>query len=77
MKIILVFLLTKALNKFDDNDHDLCYLRLEVALKYSERSDIDIDYFYLELKMVEEFLLSENTNPVDILKYMKKSQLFS
>ncbi|KAL6560427.1 hypothetical protein OROGR_003986 [Orobanche gracilis] len=70
------FLFPKKLKEFDDKDLQLCCSRLEAALKYGERSDINANELYLELKLLDEFLPSETTNPTDVLKYMKKVECF-
>ncbi|KAL4582621.1 hypothetical protein LXL04_007178 [Taraxacum kok-saghyz] len=54
----------------------LCCSLLETALKYGERSDIDANELYLELKLLHQFLPSETTNPTDVLKYMQKVDCF-
>ncbi|KAI3709113.1 hypothetical protein L2E82_38872 [Cichorium intybus] len=70
------FLFPKKLKEVNDKDLKLCCSRLEAALKYGEQSDIDATELYLELKLLDEFLPSEATNPTDVLKYMKKVDCF-
>lgn len=48
---------------FDDKYLKLCCSLLGVTLKYGKRSNIDINELYLELKLVDELLSSETTNP--------------
>lgn len=57
------FLFPKRLKEFDNKDPKLGCSCLEVALKYGERSDIDVNELYLELKLLDEFLPSETTDP--------------
>ncbi|KAI3737329.1 hypothetical protein L2E82_27327 [Cichorium intybus] len=73
---IFGFLFPKKLKEFDDKDLKSCCSRLEAALKYDERSDIDAHELHMELKLLDKFLPSETTNPIDVLKYMKKVDCF-
>ena len=57
------------MKEFDDKNLKSCCNRLEAALKSGEQSDIDSHELYMELKLLDMFLPSEITSPIDVLKY--------
>ncbi|KAL4558931.1 hypothetical protein LXL04_037136 [Taraxacum kok-saghyz] len=50
--------------------------RLEKALRFEIRSDIDVEELYMELKLFETLETSELSNPIDVLKFMKELDYF-
>ncbi|XP_052627078.1 uncharacterized protein LOC111890271 [Lactuca sativa] len=72
----VVFSAEENFKEFDDKDLKSCCRRLEAALKSGEQSDIDSHELYMELKLLDMFLPSEITSPIDVLKYMKKVDCF-
>ncbi|PWA67310.1 hypothetical protein CTI12_AA318420 [Artemisia annua] len=50
--------------------------KLEVALKNGERSDIDANELFVELRLLNHFLPSENMSPVDVLTFLKQRDCF-
>ncbi|GJR74309.1 retrovirus-related pol polyprotein from transposon TNT 1-94 [Tanacetum coccineum] len=50
--------------------------QLEAALKNGERSDIDANELFMELRLLDNFLPSENMGPVDVLTFLKQRDCF-
>ncbi|XP_052619612.1 uncharacterized protein LOC111878296 [Lactuca sativa] len=63
------FLFPHKLRGTEDKDLKSSCHRLEKALKFEERSDIDADELYTELKLFETLETNEFSNPVDVLKF--------
>ncbi|KAL4588119.1 hypothetical protein LXL04_000999 [Taraxacum kok-saghyz] len=59
----------------DKNLKSSCH-RLEKALRFEIRSDIDAEELYMELKLFETLETSELSNPIDVLKFMKELDYF-
>ncbi|GJZ55028.1 zinc finger MYM-type protein 1 [Tanacetum coccineum] len=49
---------------------------LEAALKNSERSDVDANDLYMELRLLSNYLPNKNLGPVDILNFLKERDVF-
>nr|GEW79047.1 zinc finger MYM-type protein 1-like [Tanacetum cinerariifolium] len=49
---------------------------LEVALKNSERSDVDANDLYMELRLLSNYLPNKNLGPIDILNFLKERDVF-
>ncbi|KAL7602694.1 hypothetical protein Lser_V15G19297 [Lactuca serriola] len=47
------------------------------TLKFEERSDIDVEEVYTELKLFETLDTNEFSNPIDVLKFLKELDYFS
>ncbi|XP_023737798.1 uncharacterized protein LOC111885791 [Lactuca sativa] len=60
----------------EDKDLNSSCYRLEKALKFEERSDIDADELYTELKLFETLETNEFSNPIDVLKFLKEFDYF-
>ncbi|XP_071739442.1 uncharacterized protein [Rutidosis leptorrhynchoides] len=60
----------------DDDDLKLCCIRLEDALKYNGKLDIDANELYEELKLLKKFLPGETMGPAGILENVKKIDCF-
>ena len=59
----------------DKNLKSSCH-RLEKALRFEIRSDIDAEELYMELKLFETLETSELSNLIDVLKFMKELDYF-
>ncbi|PWA52825.1 zinc finger MYM-type protein 1 [Artemisia annua] len=64
------------LKSYDDKSLKLSCSKLEVALKNGERSDIDANELFVELRLLNHFLPSENMSPVDVLTFLKQRDCF-
>ncbi|GJX64364.1 zinc finger MYM-type protein 1 [Tanacetum coccineum] len=62
----------KRLKSNDEKSLKLSCSQLEVALKNGERSDIDANELFMELRLVNNFLPSENMGHVDVLTFLKQ-----
>ncbi|GJV81546.1 zinc finger MYM-type protein 1 [Tanacetum coccineum] len=49
---------------------------LDAALKNSERSDVDANDLYMELRLLSNYLPNKNLGPVDILNFLKEHDVF-
>ncbi|XP_052621070.1 uncharacterized protein LOC111901968 [Lactuca sativa] len=70
------FLFTQNLRGIEDKDLKLYCHRLERALKFEERSDIDAEELYTELKLFETLETNEFIKPIDVLKFLKELDYF-
>ncbi|XP_052625037.1 uncharacterized protein LOC111879880 [Lactuca sativa] len=70
------FLFPHNLRGIEDKDLKSYCHRLEKALKFEERSDIDVDELYTELKLFETLETNEFSNPIDVLKFLKELDYF-
>ncbi|XP_052624860.1 uncharacterized protein LOC111905161 [Lactuca sativa] len=70
------FLFPHNLRGIEDKDLKSYCHRLEKALKFEERSDIDADELYTELKLFETLETNEFSNPIDVLKFLKELDYF-
>ncbi|GKA33018.1 zinc finger MYM-type protein 1-like protein [Tanacetum coccineum] len=64
------------LKSYDDKSLKLSCTQLEAALKNGERSDIDANELFMELRLLDNFLPSENMGPVDVLTFLKQRDCF-
>ncbi|XP_023739319.1 uncharacterized protein LOC111887384 [Lactuca sativa] len=60
----------------EDKDLKSSCHHLEKALKFEERSDIDAEEFYTELKLFDTLETNEFSNPIDVLKFLKELDYF-
>ncbi|GKA40753.1 zinc finger MYM-type protein 1-like protein [Tanacetum coccineum] len=67
---------THKLYSFDDNTLKSHCSHLEAALKNSERSDVDANDLYMELRLLSNYLPNKNLGPVDILNFLKERDVF-
>ncbi|KAI3744343.1 hypothetical protein L1987_57422 [Smallanthus sonchifolius] len=70
------FLFPKKLRELDEKDLKSCCYRLQDALKYKEKSDIDANELYLELKLFETFITSQIISPIDALNNLNRFGFF-
>ncbi|CAH9068604.1 unnamed protein product [Cuscuta epithymum] len=71
------FLFTsQKLNALEDAQLKACCSHLEGALKKDERSDVDGDDLYMELKLLREFLPEKKMGPIDLFKFLKRYTCF-
>jgi len=49
---------------------------LGVVLTKDEKSDVDANELYVELKFLQDFIPKENMGPVEILKFLKRHDCF-
>ncbi|XP_023729566.1 uncharacterized protein LOC111877276 [Lactuca sativa] len=70
------FLFPHNLKGMEDKDLKSSCHRLEKALKFEERSDIDAEELYTELKLFETLDTNEFNNPIDVLKFLKELDYF-
>ncbi|PWA78480.1 zinc finger MYM-type protein 1 [Artemisia annua] len=56
--------------------YTLLISKLEVELKNGERSDIDANELFMELRLLNHFLPSENMSPIDVLTFLKQQDCF-
>ncbi|XP_022032593.1 zinc finger MYM-type protein 1-like [Helianthus annuus] len=66
------FLFPRTLTIIKDVDLKSSCHRLENALRFKEKSDIDGEALYTELNLFRESLTNEFSSPVDVLEYMKE-----
>ncbi|XP_022008219.1 zinc finger MYM-type protein 1-like [Helianthus annuus] len=66
------FLFPRTLRIMKDEDLKLSCHRLENALKFKEKSDIDGEALYTELNLFRDSLTNKFSSPVDVLEYMKE-----
>lgn len=52
------------------------YDNLEATLKRDEKSDIDANELYTELRFLQDFIPKENMGPLEILKFLKRHDCF-
>ncbi|GJU88943.1 zinc finger MYM-type protein 1-like protein [Tanacetum coccineum] len=64
------------LYSFVDNTLKSHCSHLEVALKNSERSDVDANELYMELRLLSNYFPNKNLGPVDILNFLKERDFF-
>ncbi|PWA79198.1 zinc finger MYM-type protein 1 [Artemisia annua] len=60
----------------EDKDLKLSCHLLENALRFEERSDIDADELYMELKLFHTLQTDELNSPIDVLKRLKEFGYF-
>ncbi|KAI3515564.1 hypothetical protein L1887_14464 [Cichorium endivia] len=70
------FLFPHNLRGIEDEDLKSSCHRLEKALMFEERSDIDAEELYTELKLFEMLDTNEFNNPIDVLKFLKELDYF-
>lgn len=72
------FLFTShALNSLDDKNLRSSCSSLETALRSGEKSNIDGNDLYVELKLLQDFIPKEkNMGPIDILNFLKRLNCF-
>ena len=72
------FLFTShALNSLDDKNLRSSCSSLETALRSGDKSDIDGNDLYVELKLLQDFIPKEkNMGPIDILNFLKRLNCF-
>ena len=70
------FLFPHNLRGIEDKELKLSCHRLEKALRFEKRSDIDAEELYMELKLFETLETNELSNPIDVLKFMKELDYF-
>ncbi|KAL7618807.1 uncharacterized protein LOC111896889 [Lactuca sativa] len=70
------FLFPQNLRGIEDKDLKLYCHRLEKALKFEERSNIDAEELYTELKLFETLETNEFSNSIDVLKFLKELDYF-
>ncbi|KAL7594457.1 hypothetical protein Lser_V15G30358 [Lactuca serriola] len=70
------FLFPHNLRGSEDKDLKSYCHRLEKALKFEERSDIDAEELYMELKLFETLETNEFRNPIDVSKFLKEVDYF-
>ncbi|PWA54809.1 zinc finger MYM-type protein 1 [Artemisia annua] len=71
------FLFTCDKLKFYDDDRlKSCCSRLEAALKSGDRSDINANELYVELRSLNSYLPIENMKPVDVLNFLKQDDCY-
>ncbi|KAI3811621.1 hypothetical protein L1987_21347 [Smallanthus sonchifolius] len=75
-KRLFGFLFPKELRELDEKDLKSCCYRLQDALKYKEKSDIDANELYLELKLFETFITSQIISPIDALNNLNRFCFF-
>ncbi|VFQ93600.1 unnamed protein product [Cuscuta campestris] len=66
------FLFPHKLSGIEEKELKLFCHQLENALKFEERSDIDAEELYMELKSFNTLQTSEFSNPIDVLKHLKE-----
>ena len=64
------------MKSYDDKSLKLSCSKLEVALKNGERSDIDANELFMELRLLNHFLPSENMSHVNVLTFLKQRDYF-
>ncbi|GKF12451.1 zinc finger MYM-type protein 1 [Tanacetum coccineum] len=64
------------LKLYDDDRLKSCCSRLEAALKNGDRSDIDANELYVELRSLDNYLPTENMNPLDVLNFLKQDDCY-
>ena len=70
------FLFPHYFRGIEDKDLKLSCHLLENALRFEERSDIDADELYMELKLFHTLQTDELNSPIDILKRLKEFGYF-
>ncbi|PWA78174.1 zinc finger MYM-type protein 1 [Artemisia annua] len=71
------FLFTCDKLKFYDDDRlKSCCSRLEGVLKNGDRSDINANELYVELRSLNNYLPTENMRPVDVLNFLKQDDCY-
>ncbi|VFQ67116.1 unnamed protein product [Cuscuta campestris] len=66
------FLFPHKLSGIEEKELKMFCHQLENALKFEERSDIDDEELYMELKSFNTLQTSEFSNPIDVLKHLKE-----
>ncbi|XP_035837067.1 zinc finger MYM-type protein 1-like [Helianthus annuus] len=66
------FLFPRTLRIIKDEDLKSSCHRLENALRFKEKSDIDGEALYTELNLFRDSLTNKFSSPVDVLEYMKE-----
>ncbi|XP_050920114.1 uncharacterized protein LOC127137729 [Lathyrus oleraceus] len=69
--------ISHKLQSLDDATLKSCCTNFEQALKHNEQSDIDVNEFFAELKLLREMLSKETIRPTDILLFLKGLDCFS
>ncbi|XP_050889765.1 uncharacterized protein LOC127095061 [Lathyrus oleraceus] len=64
------------LQSLDDATLKSCCTNFEQTLKHNEQSDIDVNEFFAELKLLREMLPEEIIRPTDILLFLKGLDCF-
>ncbi|XP_023736707.1 uncharacterized protein LOC111884638 [Lactuca sativa] len=70
------FLFPHNLRGIKDKDLKSYCHHLEKALKFEERSDIDAEELYTELKLLGTLEIDEFSNLIDVLKFLKELDYF-
>ncbi|KAK1424137.1 hypothetical protein QVD17_19454 [Tagetes erecta] len=70
------FLFPRVLRGIEDKDLQLSCKVLENALKFEDKSDIDADELYMELKLFNTSNTGQLLNPIDVLKHLKEAEYF-
>lgn len=70
------FLFPHNLRGIEDKELKLSCHLLENKLRFEERSDIDADELYMELKLFDTSQIDELHNPIDVLKRLKELGYF-
>ncbi|BAF28674.1 Os11g0628800 [Oryza sativa Japonica Group] len=65
-----------SLRSLDNTSLKSSYDNLEAALKRDEKSDIDANELYTELRFLQDFIPKENMGPLEILKFLKRHDCF-
>ncbi|VFQ94988.1 unnamed protein product [Cuscuta campestris] len=71
-KRLFGFLFPHKLSGIEEKELKLCCHQLENALKFEERSDIDAEELYMELKLFNTLQTSEFSNLIDVLKHLRE-----
>jgi hypothetical protein len=61
----------------DEKVYCLLVLKLEMALKSDQHSDVHDKDLCMELMFTQEFISIKSTSPRDILKFVKRMRYFS
>jgi len=71
------FLFTsETLQSLDDTSLKSSCDNLGAVLTKDEKSDVDANELYVELKFLQDFIPKENMGPVEILKFLKRHDCF-
>ncbi|GKD81388.1 zinc finger MYM-type protein 1 [Tanacetum coccineum] len=64
------------LKLYDDDRLKSCCSRLEAALRNGDRSDIDANELYVELRSLDNYLPTKNMKPLDVLNFLKQDDCY-
>lgn len=76
MRICLVLFTCDKLKFYDDDRLKLCCSRLEAALKNGNRSYINANELYVELRSLNSYFPTENMRRVDVLNFLKQDDCY-